>query len=163
MLHIGAIIIDSLPLFRPAPKATLHLLDKLDFAFSSLLATRDPDTDLPLPGFENGRTVSTTDKVRMKGIVERIRLVVVKALGPRDGNGTEGGEDSDGDVDMEDEAEDDAGMVTFEGFERNDTEGLDGEGDVDGEERRVAKVFEKTLGELGEVLGGEPIGIITDD
>jgi len=101
----------------------------------------------------------------MKGIVERIRLVVVKKLGERDGEddgGTEeNGDDGDGDVDMEDG--EDSDMVEFEGFEGNETEGIDGEGELDTEERRIAKVFEKTLGELGEVLGGEPIGIITDD
>jgi hypothetical protein len=114
---------------------------------------------MPLPGFENGRTVSTTDKVRMKGIVERTRLVVVKKLGERDGD--EMGEyDTDADGGEDDE---DTEMVEFEGFEGNETEGIDGEGDVEGEERRIARVFEKTLGELGDVLGGEPIGIITDD
>jgi hypothetical protein len=147
------------------------LLDKLDFAFSSLLQGRDPDTDAPLPGFEDGREVSTTDKVRMKGIVERTRLVVVKKLGTREGN-DEGEEedvdkDGDGDVHMENDDEEDRGMVSFEGFEDNENEGVDGEGDAEDaeerEERSIAKVFEKTLGELGDVLGGDPIGIITDE
>ncbi|KAF2677013.1 hypothetical protein K458DRAFT_424207, partial [Lentithecium fluviatile CBS 122367] len=167
LLHIAAIVIDSLPLFKPAPKATLRLLDKLDFAFSSLLQTRDPDTDLPLPGFETGRTVSTTDKVRLKGIVEHTRLVVVKKLGGREGETDGEGEEVDAEVDEDvnmdgEEVGEDGGMVSFEGFEGNNTDGMDGEGDVGGEERRVAKVYEKTLGELGELLGGEPIGIITD-
>jgi hypothetical protein len=109
--------------------------------------------------------VSTTDKVRIKGVVERTRLVVVKRLGGREGEdeGEEQDVDGDGDVDMDEDEEDD-GMVSFEGFEGNDVNEVDGEGGgVEGEERMVAKVFERTLGELGEVLGGEPIGIITDD
>jgi hypothetical protein len=166
------IINESIPLYKPAPKATLRLLEKLDFAFSALLQGRDPDTDAPLPGFENGREVSTTEKVRMKGIVERTRLVVVKKLGTGEGDEEEGEEedakgDGDGDVEMKDEDEEDRGMVSFEGFEDNENEGVDGEGDAEDveerEERSIAKVFEKTLAELGDVLGGEPIGIITDE
>jgi hypothetical protein len=166
LLNIAVIIVETIPLFKPAPKATLRLLDKLDFAFFSLLRTVDPDTDLPLPGFEHGRTVSTTDKVRIKGVVERTRLVVVKKLDGREGEGDGEKGDTDGDVDMdaETENEQDDEMITFEGFEGNEADEVDGEGaGVEGEHRMVSKVYEKTLGELGEVLGGEPIGIITDD
>jgi len=49
--------------------------------------------------------------------------------------------------------------VKFEGFEDND----DDEEDEESEERNIASVYEKTIGELGDVLGGPPIGIITDD
>jgi hypothetical protein len=51
------------------------------------------------------------------------------------------------------------GTITFEGFENNDDDDDDGEW----EERNIAGVYEKTIGELGDVLGGPPIGIITDD
>ena len=56
-------------------------------------------------------------------------------------------------------SEGDRSTVTFEGFDNNDEE----EGDDDWEERNIAKVYERTIGELGDVLGGPPIGIITND
>jgi hypothetical protein len=49
--------------------------------------------------------------------------------------------------------------VTFEGFEDNDED----EDDDEWEERNIGRIYEKTIGELGDVLGGPPIGIITDD
>jgi hypothetical protein len=49
--------------------------------------------------------------------------------------------------------------VMFEGFENNE----DDEEDEEWEERNIASVYEKTIGALGDVLGGPPIGIITDD
>lgn len=69
------------------------------------------------------------------------------------------GEAMDTDTEGEAEAGGRQGTVTFEGFEDND----DDEEDDDWEERGVASVYEKTIGELGDVLGGPPIGIITDD
>ncbi|KAF2732682.1 hypothetical protein EJ04DRAFT_513736, partial [Polyplosphaeria fusca] len=51
-------------------------------------------------------------------------------------------------------------MVKFEGFEDGDEEG-EGEGEDEGEEMRIGKVYAMTIAELGEVLGGPPIGIVT--
>ena len=53
----------------------------------------------------------------------------------------------------------DADTVAFEGFENND----DDDDDDEWEERNMGTIYEKTIGELGDVLGGPPIGIITDD
>jgi hypothetical protein len=39
----------------------------------------------------------------------------------------------------------------------------DDEDDDEWEERNIGSVYEKTIGELGDVLGGPPIGIITED
>lgn len=144
-------IIDTLPLFSPSPRATFRLLEKLDFAFSSLLTGRDPDTNEHLPGFENGRKISTTDKVRIKGIVERTRLIVVRVM-------SDEGDDMAMELDGEDGESDreEKGMVHFEGFEHN-------EEDDEWEEKHIAGVYDRTLGELGHVLGGPPIGIISDD
>lgn len=152
LLGIAAMITDFLPVFGPAPRSTFRLLDKLDAAFSSLLQGRDADTGEPLPGFAHGRTISTTNKVRLKGLVERMRLMVVRKLG---GDGLEDAEEMEiDDGDLADDEE--QGMVHFEGFEHN-------EEDDEWEERHIARVFERTLSELGDVLGGTPIGIITDD
>lgn len=119
----------------------------------------------PLPGFENGRTVSTTDKVRLKGIVDRTRLTVVRVMSRESVVGDEGdiGEPMDIDNEVEGKREGNTSKlsptVAFEGFEDNGTD----EEDDEWEERNVGSVYEKTIDELGDVLGGPPIGIITDD
>jgi hypothetical protein len=64
------------------------------------------------------------------------------------------------DTDTEGERPDREDTVKFEGFDDNDD---DDNEDEEWEERSIARVYEKTIGELGDVLGGPPIGIITDD
>jgi len=166
LLNLAVLTADFLPLFDSSTRsaqATFRLLSKLDYAFSSLLTGHDTATGEFLPGFENGRTVTTTDKVRLKGVVDRTRLTVTRVMSGDSVVGDEGdvGEAMDTDTEVEAEAEAGGrqGTVTFEGFEDND----DDEEDEDWEERGVASVYEKTIGELGDVLGGPPIGIITDD
>ncbi|KAF2638328.1 hypothetical protein P280DRAFT_356360, partial [Massarina eburnea CBS 473.64] len=98
LLTVCSVLVDSLPLFthpssNPNSSHTIFsLIDKLDFAFSSLLTGRDPDTNTPLPGFEDGRSVSSTERVRIKSTVERVRVVVLRALD----NEGEDGDDGDG-------------------------------------------------------------------
>jgi hypothetical protein len=157
---------EFLPMFgasRRSAQATFGLLSKLDYAFSSLLTGHDTATGERLPGFENGRTVSTTDKVRLKGIVDRTRLIVTRVVSGESVVGDEedvgDSMDTDTDTETDGEAGGRQGPVTFEGFEDNE----DDEEDDDWEERGVASVYEKTIGELGDVLGGPPIGIITND
>lgn len=155
-------IFEFIPLFPSSPRATFRLLDKLDSAFSSLLQGRDLDTGEPLPGFEGGRTISTTDKVRLKGIVDRTRLIVVRKIGR--GVGGKGDEDGDRmEIETEDESMADSeaeDTVKFEGFEDDDE---DEEDEEEWRERQISSVYEKTIGELGDELVGPPIGIITDD
>jgi hypothetical protein len=69
------------------------------------------------------------------------------------------GEAMDTDNEGEAESRDHDETITFEGFEDNTDESEDDEW----EERGIASIYEKTIGELGDVLGGPPIGIITDD
>lgn len=52
----------------------------------------------------------------------------------------------------------DLDTVIFEGFENNDEDE-----DEDWEQQNIGSIYERTIGELGDVLGGPPIGIITDD
>ncbi|KAF1944707.1 hypothetical protein EJ02DRAFT_340476 [Clathrospora elynae] len=165
LLNLAVLTADFLPLFgasTPSAQATFRLLAKLDYAFSSLLTGLDTATGKSLPGFETGRTVSTTDKVRLKGIVDRTRLTVTRAMSGESIFGDESDVGESMDTDTEGEGESEAGgrqgTVTFEGFEDNDNEE-----DDKWEEWGVASVYEKTIGELGDVLGGPPIGIITDD
>jgi hypothetical protein len=140
-------------------QAIFHLLAKLDDAFASLLTGHDAATGEVLSGFEAGRHVSTTDKVRLKGIVDRTRLAVARAIKNVADDESEGGEPMT--TDTEEDTPQQQGTVKFEGFDDDDDD--DEEEDEHLQERSIASVYEKTIGELGDVLGGPPIGIITDD
>lgn len=123
---------------RPSPRATFRLLGKLDLAFVSLLQGRDVETGEPLPGFEKRRGMSQTETVRLKSIVDHTRVCVVEVIGNSDMV-----EDED-DLDIENEMD------------------IDNEEFDAGHEIGIAKVYEKTISELGDSLVGSPIGIITD-
>lgn len=159
---------EFLPQFHSTTRSTqaiFRLLSKLDYAFSSLLTGHDSSSGETLPGFEVGRSVATTDKVRLKGIVDRTRLTVVRVLGgesvvEEDEESAEGNAmDTDTDTSQRAGNRTDQDTVVFEGFEDNEGE----DEDEDWEERNIGSIYEKTIGELGDVLGGPPIGIITDD
>ncbi|KAF2180396.1 hypothetical protein K469DRAFT_714775 [Zopfia rhizophila CBS 207.26] len=149
LLSIALLITDFLPELPPSPRATLRLLDKMDHAFSSLLQGKDIDAGEQLPGFENGWRVSMTEKVRLKSLVDRTRLIVVEALSE------DRKVEEDDEVETEEEEMDDGVGV-------GNGNGL-GDMEEDEEEWGIGKVYERTIGELGELLGGEPIGIITED
>jgi hypothetical protein len=164
LLNFAVLTAEFLPMFGASTRsaqATFRLLSKLDYAFTSLLTGDDAATGARLPGFESGRTVSTTDKVRLKGIVDRTRLTVARVMSRESvvGDEEEVGDAMDTDTETQGEAGGRSGTVTFEGFEDNEED----EEDDDWEEWGIASVYEKTIGELGDVLGGPPIGIITDD
>jgi hypothetical protein len=161
LLNLAMLITEYLPFFPAtdhSSQATFGLLSKLDEAFASLLVGHDSATGELLPGFDNGRSVSTTDKVRLKGIVDRTRLTVVRVMTGESVVGDESDAGEAMDTDTESEAPRQEDTVKFEGFEDNDDDEED-----EGEERSIARVYEKTIGELGDVLGGPPIGIITED
>lgn len=172
LLTIARMITEFIPLFPSSPRETFRIVEKLDAAFSGLLTGHDVHSGEPLPGFEDGRRISTTDKVRIKGIVERTRLVIAGAF-----KGTAGAEEDDTTdteagqtTEYESMTEDSGDYVRFEGFETNDDEedsGEDNEEEEEGgqawEERHIGAVYQRTIGELGDVLGGPPIGIITDN
>jgi Subunit 11 of the general transcription factor TFIIH len=135
---------EYLPSFEPAPKATFRIISKLDLAFASLLQGRHIDTGEALPGFEGGRGISATEKVRIKSVVDRTRVVVAEVLEGVDVAAN----------DLEDEAADD----DMEMDEEN--EEMESMSDC---EMGIAKVYDRTIVELGDTVGGTPIGIITDD
>ncbi|OAL47206.1 hypothetical protein IQ07DRAFT_476895, partial [Pyrenochaeta sp. DS3sAY3a] len=164
LLNLAVLTAEFLPLFNSSnsPRAIFRLLSKLDYAFASLLLGRDLATGELLSGFEHDRSMSTTDKVRLKGIVDRTRLVVVRVMAIASVDGDDDipePMDTDTETEQEAGASRQGGTVSFEGFENNDSD----EEDDEWEERNIASVYEKTIGELGDVLGGPPIGIITDD
>jgi hypothetical protein len=132
--------------FAPSPRATFRLLGKLDLAFASLLQGRHIETGESLPGFETGKGVNGTEKVRMKSIVDQTRVCVVEVIGNYEGEIEE-------DV-VEDETEDEVEADNDLG------EGIDDEDDY---EMGIAKIYDRTISELGRTIGGTPIGIITED
>lgn len=143
-----------IPAFPASPRQLFRLLAKLDHAFASLLHGRDVETDEPLPGFRAGRGVSGTEKVRIKSLVERTRVCVVEVM-------SMGGYDEDDEYDAD---------MTLDATSDEDLDGdlvLDVEDDaahvrdLQDWDMRIAKVFDKTLVELGDSMEGPAIGIPT--
>lgn len=134
-------------------------LRKLDFCFASLLSGEDIDTRETLPGFENGiRGVMTrTHMVRCKGIVEQTRTVVVGVMSKQTEPEQQAERDSDEDEDDEDdlvtEMETDTepemthSAAEDRGFVDPNWEDEDDEVYMD-----VARVYERTLVKLGEIM-----------
>ncbi|KAF1955299.1 hypothetical protein CC80DRAFT_363471, partial [Byssothecium circinans] len=178
LLTVCATFIETLPLFtapRPALEPALALLEKVDWAFSSLLVGRDLETGEALSGFGDGRRVSSTERVRVRSTIERARAVVMRVFdeeGEGEGEEVEGVDSGDeGDVEDEDEDEDMEEIDGMMGAGRGSGVlmvgeeggiGGEGEGDEEGSERRkmIGRVFERTLIELGDPIG-DPIGIVT--
>lgn len=166
LLNIAVLTTEFLTLFPVSDrskKAIFSLLSKLDYAFSSLLTGHDTATGEALSGFENGRSISTTDKVRLKGIVDRTRLTVVRVMSQESVLGNDDSHVESANSDVEGETPlppvDTQDTIVFEGFEDNDGD----DEDDDWEERNIGSIYEKTIAELGDVLRGPPIGIISDD
>lgn len=134
-------------------------LRKLDFCFASLLSGEDIDTKETLPGFESGiRGVMTkTHMVRCKGIVEQTRTVVIgvmsKQTEPEQSTEQSTEDDSDDDEDLVTEMETDTeaeftdSAAGDRGFVDPNWEDEDDEVYMD-----VARVYERTLVKLGEVM-----------
>ena len=142
-----------IPAFSAAPRPLFRLLGRLDHAFASLLQGRDIDTDEPLPGFSMARGVSGTEKVRIKSLVERTRICVVDVM-----NRGEFEEDDEDESTQEDTAESDMdGDLVLD-------DPIDVDDDIEDEnwDMHVAKVYDRTLVELGETMEGPEIGIRTE-
>ena len=130
--------------FPAAPRQMFRLLGKMDHAFSSLLQGQDIETGERLPGFDLGRKVSTTEKVRIKSLIERTRVSVTNALskGDFEEDDEPGTPDEEGDLIL-DEVEDD--HANDENFDM-----------------QTAKVYDRTLVEIGTTMDGPAIGIRTE-
>lgn len=119
-------------------------------AFASLVTGKDLDTGETLPGFGTdadtfgrlGGGVTGTEKVRIKSLVERTRVVVVEVMNAGEFEVEDGDEADDSDDPMAEARGDD---VDFSDFNMD-----------------VARVYDRTLVELGDSLGGPQIGIIQD-
>lgn len=144
LLNIALSFSSYLPAFPPVPAPTFALLRKLDHVFASLLAGHDIDSGYLLPGFQGKRGGMTrTDMVRCKSLVEGIRVLIVEVMSKEglvdnpDPAGSDINEQTDTDTDMEASNGDNASAWDDESSH-----------DMD-----VARVFEKTIIQLGESLG----------
>lgn len=142
LLSLALMTLNMMPAFPPSPRVLFTLLKKLDTAFSSLIQGRDVESGERLPGFEGGRPVSATEKVRIKGLVEATRVAVVELMNGNDF-------DPDGDA----ERGDDLGVDQVDGSVHVDEEDDDDEVDMN-----MARVYDQTLLELGDWLGGQSNG-----
>lgn len=149
LLNIANELNTWLSSFPPSPVATFSVLRKLDHCFASLLSGQDIETREPLPGFENGPRsgMSGTDMVRCKSTIEATRVLVVDVMSrERDA------EDQDGEEpDQLPTADESESELEGPGQRRGLWE------DEDDDERYhmdVARVYEDTLVQLGETLGG---------
>lgn len=150
LLTIALSVSTALQSFPSTPQPMFEFLRKLDLAFSSLLKGVNVATGEHLPGFEGGRgKLSTTEKVRLRGIVERTRVAVVEAAG-KDGSLA----DVKNVPQMDTDTEDDFNMT------EDDGEILEDESSHRRWEMDIARVYEKTIVELGMALD---ISILDND
>lgn len=144
LLNIALSFSTYLPAFPPDPVPTFALLLKLDHAFASLLLGQDVDSGYALPGFQGKRGGMTrTDMVRCKSLVEGMRVLIVEVMS------------KEGLVDNTDPVDTDTNEQTGTDTDMDAAYG-DNESAWDDERSHdmdVARVFEKTIVQLGESLG----------
>ncbi|KAK4994502.1 hypothetical protein LTR66_005473 [Elasticomyces elasticus] len=167
LISIALLVSTMIPGFPASPRALFRLLDKIDHAFASLLQGHDVETGEVLPGFVGRRGVSGTEKVRIRGIVERTRVCVVEVM-----RGDEFEAEDDGSGNEDEEDDDDADGLVLENAgedaemgmsELDSARGLDnGDAGAGGWDMQIAKVYDRTLVELGDSLDGPAIGITAD-
>ncbi|KAF2234322.1 hypothetical protein EV356DRAFT_501859 [Viridothelium virens] len=138
LLSVAFLVQTYIPSLSPAPKTMFRLLDKLDVAFASLLQGRNIDSGEPLPGFETGKGVTGTEKVRIKSIADNSRVAVVHRM-------SKSHVEPESDVEGTDDAE-----ASMEEYPIDDD--LLGENDF---AMNVARVYDRTTVELGDQLGGD--------
>ncbi|KAF6226253.1 hypothetical protein HO133_009119 [Letharia lupina] len=137
--------------FPFSPRPTFHLLHKLDMAFYSLLQGANAETGEILSGFEGGRgKLSTTEKVRMRSLVERTRVAAVEVAG-KGGSVT----DTESVAQSSMETEDD---FTTDNDEDDIMEEMQVNGNHGRWEMEIARVYEKTIVELGVSLDTSGMG-----
>lgn len=138
ILSLAVLTSTCLESFPPNPSRLFRLLTKLDTAFASLIQGKEVDTGEDLPGFDSGKSVSPTEKVRIKSLVERTRVVVVQVM-------------NKGEFEIHE-----SGDGTEEQSDDNERFDVDDYRDVDMD---VASVYNRTIVELGDTLTGSAIGI----
>ena len=120
-------------------------------AFCSLLQGANAQSGEILPGFEGGRgKLSTTEKVRIRGLVERTRVAVVEAAG-KGGSVTDTESVALSNVETEDDSTTDYDEdIIIDGTQLDWNHGR--------WEMEVARVYEKAIVELGLSLDSSGTG-----
>lgn len=154
LINIALLLSSVIAGMPPTPRSLFRLLERLDHAFASLLQGRDVDTGEALPGFAGVRGVSGTEKVRVRSLVERTRVGVMEALKRGEFEYEEPEESDAGGETMDMDTDD--GELVLEG-----NEGPDDEEDDDWD-MQLARVYDRTIVELGDSLEAPNIGIITE-
>ena len=129
-------IADYLPAFPFLEGPTIHLVDKMDQAFATLLTHA---ADLPASSAISGikHIVSVTDRVRIRSVIESTRIIAVETAANRSAsidihNATEALTDTDY-----------ASSSLNDGDER----------DIDSLNMSISKMYERSLSILGDSLG----------
>ncbi|KAK3117061.1 hypothetical protein LTR53_001940 [Teratosphaeriaceae sp. CCFEE 6253] len=142
-------VVKGMPLSRGS---LFGVLGKMDRCFASLIQGRDVESGERLPGFEGTRGVSGTEKVRIRSLVERTRVGVMEAF--------KKGEFDEAVSEEDDETEDDVeGGHVLENPDEDMGED-DGEEEEDSWDMQLARVYDRTIQELGDAL--DPIGVATE-
>lgn len=154
LLSLADLVNEFMKGFPVAPAPLFGTLEKLDHAFASLLLGADVETGEALPGFAGGWRVSATERVRVNSMVQYARSAVVDVMLRYDPEMDEEDGEEEGEETAEESGVEDLGDVVLEGGEGD-------EGEVEGTwDMKTAKVFDKTLVELGDDLtNAPPIGL----
>ncbi|KAK0899553.1 hypothetical protein LTR02_009589 [Friedmanniomyces endolithicus] len=149
LIHLALVLADVVSGMPLSARSLFGCLGKMDRCFASLIQGRDVESGEALPGFEGRRGVSGTEKVRIRSLVERTRVVVLEAFkkGEFDEEPREQEEGEDEDDDME------GGLVL---------EGEDFDEEEDSWDMQLARVYDRTIQELGDALEAPSIGVVTE-
>ncbi|EMC98966.1 hypothetical protein BAUCODRAFT_386323 [Baudoinia panamericana UAMH 10762] len=146
LINLALLLSTVIPAMPPTPRSLFRVLAKLDYCFASLIQGRDVETGESLPGFAGHKGVSGTEKVRVRSLVERTRVEVVESF-------------KKGEFEYEDPGtEHGEGELMLEGGDVDEM-GDDGE---DSNDMQIARVYDRTIQELGDSLEAPGIGIITE-
>ncbi|KAI7378178.1 hypothetical protein KC328_g14026 [Hortaea werneckii] len=159
LISLALLVGNLVTAMPPSPRSLFRLLGKLDHAFASLIQGRDVESGEVLPGFEGRRGVSGTENVRIRSLVERTRVGVVESFkrGEFEFEGVDGEEDREGEG-MDVEEDDDGGLV----LENGDPNAEEEEEEGDSFDMQLARVYDRTIQELGDSLEEPGIGIVTE-
>lgn len=155
LISLAGLFNTYLPDYPFSPKSTFRLVRKLDAMFASLLQGEDVETGQPLPGFETRRNqVSTTEKVRIKGIAESTRITILDVQDQEGPSEFDFEDEEDGKNDSDDNDDNDEfgdGMGADDGdFGTGEYVDAPGPGRW---EMESARVYERTIQLLGDDLG----------
>ena len=102
LLNLALLIVSFVPGFSPpSPRTMFRVLGKMDAAFAGLLQGEDVESGEALPGFQGRKNlVSATEKVRIKSLIEKTRVLVTDKMSE---SGVGDDEDEEPPADYDDE------------------------------------------------------------